>query len=774
MNPPKLLLRMNAISRFAFFATIILLPFLFIPYFSINLGSIKGALLVIGLTISILAYAVARFVDGEVSYPKTRINLGLMLVLLTTTLSAFFSPAFYKSMFGLSFEVGSVASVLSLVLVYFLGIQYTGTERNHKRIIRTIFISFIASFVLVLFTYLTKNSVYNMSFIKGIINNTMVGSWTDYGVVSATVVLLAMCYSVFSTKGVLNKVFYWVVIAMGLLVMALVNIVSIWVITGVVALLFFVYSVALLHKPNQTNTPISKTIPITTFIIIVVCILFTLGNSFVGTFISSKVGFVSNYAQPSVKATLGIYKKQTSSNTLRTLVGYGPGRFAETWMQFKPLEINNTQYWDTGFTNGYGSVFTSLVTTGAVGFVAWLFFLFIYFVTGVRVLLAQFKTEKFDAPLVTTFFVSAFLWIVHFCIGTNVTVFVLTFITTAMFVGLLASKNIISVYKNTYLKDPRNSFFTILVLVCVMVGSIVGLYFSITKISSVIYFTKASQTNTAESALVYIQKAIKLENKNDMYYRTLSTIYTNQLNTLLSGNTKNAETEAQNLVTAIQNSSVVATTIDPANYSNWLNLGQFFEIATTLQIAGDPYTNGVAAYDKVGYYVPQSPAVPLAKARLELANKNIENATSFINKSLELKPDYVAAYQLKAQIAYNAKDFAGAVNNLSVAIKYNPNMADLYVSRGILLSQMGNNVDSVNDFRMAFSLTPNQSIGYMLAQADVKNGSIEEATTLVDALLRLSPENVDYKNLKEKIDQLNLPVPNIQQTDKNKKTNTKQ
>lgn len=767
---------MNALSRFAFMATVVLVPILFIPFFSSDLGSIKGALLTIGVTISVLAYAIARFVDGELSFPKTRINLAFLLIVLTTVLSAVFSPAFHKSFFGLSFELGSVASVVSLALLYFLGVQHTSIEKNRRILTNSVFVAFIASFVVIVATIIFGGNTAFTAFFKGVSGGTLVGSWTDYGVVSAIVVMLSMCYSALGKKSIGKSLFRWVTIVMGLLVLALVNIPALWIIVGAFSLLFFVYTVSLSHRPGQIeNSEKQHRLPVTAFLIVVVCILFTVGNSFVGSVLSTKLGFVSDFVQPSLTATTTVYKGQSIGNPMRAIVGVGPNRFAESWMRFKPVGINNTAYWDTAFSYGFGYILTMLVTTGALGFIAWLFFFFVYFVTGIRVLLAQLKTEYFDSALVTTFFISAFLWVVNMCISANIVVLVLAFTMTTLFIGSLVSRNSISVSTNTYLKDPRNSFFAILLLVCIMIGSIVSLYFSSVKMVSIVYFTKSTQATSVESAVSYVQRAIQLEPKNDMYYRTLSSLYMSELGTVLNQakDASSVQSTVQSLVNAAQASGTQAVSADTANYSNWLSLGQFFESATTLQIAGEPYKNGVTAYEKVAYYVPASPAVPLAQARLELANKNTQGSIDFINKALDLKADYIAAYQLKAQIAYNDKDYKGAVEQLSLAIKYNPNVSDLYVSRGVLLSQTGSSADALSDLRTAFTLSPNQNTGYLLAQADIKNGSLEEATTIVDALLKVSPDNADFKDLKEKIQQSKNPAPVAQTTTDAKKVDTK-
>ncbi len=530
MKPSTLLSRTNALSRFAFVATVILLPFIFIPFSTINTFAVKGALLTIGVTISVLAFAIARFVDGELTFPKTRINVTLILILLATLLSAVFSPTFYKSMFGLSFEVGTFSSILSLALLYFLGVNYTSDDKTRNQIIRGIFIAFLVAFITIVATVIFSGNALFANIFKGLVGGTLVGSWTDFGIFSAVIVLFSVCYSALGKQSMGRTVMYWISIVLGLLVLALVNITTLWVIVGLFSLVFFVYTVSLSHRPGALdNTEKQHRLPVTAFLVVVVCILFTLGNSIVGTVLSSRLGFVSDYVQPSASATALVYKGQSVGNPLRAVLGVGPARFTEAWMRFKPLDINNSGYWDTAFPSGFGTVMTMAVTTGAVGFIAWIFFLLIYFVTGIRVLLSQLKTEYFDSTLVTTFFVSAFLWVVHLLIVSNITIFVLAFTMTTLFVGSLISRKIISVSTSTYLKDPRNSFFAILLLICIMIGSIVSLYFSTIKVISIVYFTKATETSTFEMSQNYLQHAIQFQNKNDNYFRTLSMLYTNKL-----------------------------------------------------------------------------------------------------------------------------------------------------------------------------------------------------------------------------------------------------
>jgi tetratricopeptide (TPR) repeat protein len=290
-----------------------------------------------------------------------------------------------------------------------------------------------------------------------------------------------------------------------------------------------------------------------------------------------------------------------------------------------------------------------------------------------------------------------------------------------------------------------------------------------------VYFTKATNSSSFESSEKYMLYANKLQNKNDLYYRTLTSLYINQINNLIvkDKNAPNLQNSVQSLVYSAQRNATQSVATDSNNYSNWLLLGQFFEFTTNMQIAGDSYKNGMVAYDKVAYFVPASPSIPVYQARLEIVNKNVQGAQDLITKALSLKKDYSEAFKLRAQIAYDIKDYKEAINQLSQAISYNPNASDLYVSRGTVYMQINSYTDAVNDYRKALSISPSQNTGFLLAQADIKAGFTDEAKTIIDALLKLNPDNNDLKDMNQRLQEPNTATITDQPAKDAKKVDTK-
>ena len=89
----------------------------------------------------------------------------------------------------------------------------------------------------------------------------------------------------------------------------------------------------------------------------------------------------------------------------------------------------------------------------------------------------------------------------------------------------------------SFLNDPRNSFFSILILLVLMVSAVSLTYVYIEKFTSIMYFSKGiSGDGTMESLSKsegMLLRAITLD-KNDIYYRNLSQVYVSQINALLA------------------------------------------------------------------------------------------------------------------------------------------------------------------------------------------------------------------------------------------------
>src|SRR3989344_9630407 len=113
-------MRSNIFDRVSFlslFLTIVLLPFFFLPFTSISVETGKGLLLVVGLTVCVISYAIARFFDGKIVLPRSKCLLAGAGVVLAFLLSALFAKVSQVSFFGTMLDVGTFYFVFSAFLL---------------------------------------------------------------------------------------------------------------------------------------------------------------------------------------------------------------------------------------------------------------------------------------------------------------------------------------------------------------------------------------------------------------------------------------------------------------------------------------------------------------------------------------------------------------------------------------------------------------------------------------------------------------------------------
>ena len=84
---------LDRISFWALFLVVVLLPIFFLPFTKIPVETSKGFLLVFGLVVSIIFWAAARFSDGKITLPKSKVLLSALAIVLVFLISAIFSGA---------------------------------------------------------------------------------------------------------------------------------------------------------------------------------------------------------------------------------------------------------------------------------------------------------------------------------------------------------------------------------------------------------------------------------------------------------------------------------------------------------------------------------------------------------------------------------------------------------------------------------------------------------------------------------------------------------
>ena len=82
-----------------------------------------------------------------------------------------------------------------------------------------------------------------------------------------------------------------------------------------------------------------------------------------------------------------------------------------------------------------------------------------------------------------------------------------------------------------------------------------------------------------------------------------------------------------------------------------------------------------------------------------LNDKDSSLAVELYNQAIELKPDFVEAYNNRGVLKSNMGDQAGALEDYNTAISLKPNYAEAYNNRGVLKSNMGDQAGALEDYK---------------------------------------------------------------------------
>jgi hypothetical protein len=229
--------------------------------------------------------------------------------------------------------------------------------------------------------------------------------------------------------------------------------------------------------------------------------------------------------RPSLSATLNVSKAVLLENSL---LGSGPNTFDRDWLVYKTPEVNTTPFWSVSFPFGIGFIPTQVASTGALGTLAWLVFLAIILFQSVKTLirLPESRAERF--VLVSTMFISLFLWTASIIYPPSTTVLIFAFIFSGLFLASGKVSGIIN-SQRIGLKDlPRMKFATAVILLVTALGTVYVGWESFEKTAAAYHFQKAiNLANVPGSSLddieLMVTKAIEFS-AADTYHVALSRI----------------------------------------------------------------------------------------------------------------------------------------------------------------------------------------------------------------------------------------------------------
>ena len=736
----------DTVSFYILLAVLFLLPLFFLPALQISLLTGKGFLVAIGTSLSLFFWLLARLVEGKIRFPQYRVLWAAAGLPLALFLSALFSPYFRGSVGGSGFEVATVAGSLVLFAMLFLSAVFFQEQRR----VFVVLGALGASFVLVSLFHLGELFFGLMDFFPRVFGEvaggTLLGSWSDLALFAGLMAIFSLVAVEMLPLGRKQKWTLYVFLLLALFFLAVSNFLIVWLLVGLFALFIFVYALSFLKEEKGA---VSR-FPTVSFVAVLVCLVFVLANNFFGAYLSNKFRVVSSEVRPSVVSTYGI---ATSALSKSPVVGVGPNRFSQAWDLYKTKEVNNTRFWSTSFTGGFGWIPSFAVTTGILGVLAWLTLLVLFIGKGFKYMFVALSDRPLSFVLVSSFLGALYLWMIALVYLPNITSIALAFVMTGLCIGSWSIKKAKNV-SFSFLDDPRTSFFSILALVALMIGVVWGGYLFTEKFVSVVYFEKAvygpadSQLMVVDNAEKNMLRAIALH-PSDMYYRTLAQVYIGKFNLLLRQTDLSVDALKPELQAAVQNAESAAqraVSMDGRNYLNWVALGQVYESFMPVGIQSS-YESAVASYDRAVGLNPNNPSLYLSLANIELNRKNIEKARSYINRSLEVKGDMPDGLLLLARYQEGAGNAAAALDLYKQGFAIAPSSPEAASSLGYYQYKNGRYSDAVGPFERATVLAPSDmQIRYYLAMSYAKAGQKEQALRQFEYLLTLNPGNKDIEN----------------------------
>jgi tetratricopeptide (TPR) repeat protein len=739
----------NKLSFLILLLTLFGCLFFFVPFTPVTLEASKGFLLSIGATLSLFFWLVSRLGDGKFVVPKDKLILFAAAIPLVFLIASFFSSSLYISLFGSGFEIGTFGSMLVLFIVFFLSSIYFQSTKRLWYFIGSLFVGGLVLVVFELLNVFIGFSNLLPKFFQGISSGNLVGSWNSFALVLGVLVLLSIfTLELLKTKKLIFRIAQYVMLVLGLLFLIIVNVPLVWLLVGIFSVIMFVYSISMQHAGNQEEGH-KKKFPFTSLIVIFVSLMFLIGSNLVGNFVSKYVNLNNPDIRPSIVTTSQIAWKSIKHNPL---FGTGPNTFVIDWALWQPKEIAQTVFWNVDFTNGFSLLATFAVTTGIVGLLSLLLFMIIYVIRSIQSLRIAFQNTSLNYFIMTTLMVSIYSWITIIFYNPNIVMLMLAFASSGVLIGILVHKQAIPVKEFSFLTDPRNSFFSILILLVMMVAAISLTYVYVEKFTSIMYFSKSlNATSTVESlskAEKMLLKAITLD-KNEVYYRNLSQVYISRINLLVNDKEVSEDTlksELQQLINLAQESAGGAVNQNPKQYLNYMNLGDVYSALVPLQVT-NAYESAIAAYNRAAELSPNNPSIPLAKAALEFINKNNAEARKFIKQALDLKANYIDAIFLLVQIETNEGNLSEAIKQAEYAGTMAPNDATVFFRLGLLRYNNADYKGAVSAFEKAVILDNSYlNARYFLGMSYKKVGRASDALIQFNILNKVAPDNEDIKD----------------------------
>jgi len=767
----KLVQFCDFVIRWSVYLAVFLIPVWFLPLTLDALEINKQTMLVVLAIIALMAWFGRMMALRQVEFKRGVLNLIVLLYLVGYGIISWFSDDRYQSFVGTSgLQQFSFLTMLAGVIMYFV----ISNNIRDLKFVRNIIYFFVGSSALTalygIFQIIGVYPLWWADFTKSVTFNSIgtiyalsIFLTVSYVLINALMLVMAGGNEVFMPRGKWGLVAKIGLIAAAVIELLALIILDFWIawillIIGAVLILAFAIIRAGEFKPGA-----SFMLPMLTLVIAILLLIVNLPLSL------SLPAEIS----PSTGASFSIAKSALQESPL---VGSGPGTFGYDYSQYHSEGVNQTVFWNVVFDRANSHVLTLLATTGLIGVVLWLVLVIVAIVRSVINLFKDKRAEIWRYILVIgSVFILAV--VAKFLYSSNFA----TEFTFWMILGVLGALISRDWFRAEFKVSPRAALIMSFVFILLIVTSVSAVYLVGQRYYAEAVFAKAVRMDqnreSIDDVLSQVNLASRLNKYEDTYLRNLSAAVLAKFNLEISQEV--AQDRAQYVQALINDMIAIAraaTETNPANVSNWYNLGSiYYSLMPYVQGAGDFAVEG---YEKAIELAPVSPvyytelakvyistadlASPLTQSEDQnkaaeaktLVEESLAKAEQNLNKAIENKLDYAPAHYQLALVYDRQGRLEDAIKKMEQVAQADPQDVGVAFQIGLLYLRNDENEKAQNALEWAIQLVPSYSNArWFLATVYENQGNVTGAIEQVEKVLELNPDNQTVQqrldNLKE-------------------------
>lgn len=755
----------HGITRWSLYLLFFLTPIVFLPWttelFEIN----KQTLLVLLTALAIVTWVGSMVVGKRLIFRSGWLNLFPVLVLVGVFLSSLFSLAGYQTWVGqASQEYTSFLSFAMFILLFYVLMHTAGGKQIQTKLLSAL----IASATLTgIVTVLGMLNIWHLpfDFAQSTGFNT-IGTINGFAAFMLVIAFIGLSMWLVSggekgeviptgKVGVVLRLLIVVQVLMTVFALVAIDFWVFWVlsIAGVVLLAIF-------HFIQEKKFPNPKRFALPILVLLVSILLL-----FLRTPVQINLPVV---VTPSYTSSWNIAANVLTANPTGLLFGSGPGTFAYDYARFKPVEVNQTVFWNVVFDRSKSHAITMLATLGLIGTLLILVFGAVLLLRGLGRLLSERDHDEWKMTYIL--FVSwSLVVLMHILYSSN---FTMHFLFWALS-GLLASQVAGKLWLKSFAQAPKIALAFSAVFVVMAVGVLAGVFISEQRYEAELAFMRAVELDRSGAPIGdVIGELLVATQKNslsDVYYRNLSNALLIQAGQIISSAENGQLTEEQTqrvsqLVATSVNAARTATDIEPANRVNWVARGAIYR--DVMPFVGNAEDFAAATFTTAAQLEPANPVhyTNLGRIHLTVANRaasllavedeevvaaaqqayvqNLQTAEQAFLTAIALKGDYAPAHYYLAVVYEREGRLAESAARLAVLVQNNPADVGLAFELGILALRLQDLEVAKAALERVLSLAPDYSNAmWFLASVHELQGDRQSAIQLVERVSQLNPEN---------------------------------